>query len=321
MSTYRVLSCAGLVVLLNSNVVPVAAHDGPEQVIAAVTAAMQRRGPSPELFYRRGCERRVLGELESAESDFAAAVAADPTHFSAGVELARVRLAIGREAAAREAIIAAEPFAESEAEKAICHMVRCQISRSAEKLAAALRECEAACRLLPDEAEWILLRSRLQAELERHTARIRDLTSAQARSFNAAVAIELVEAKIDAGHYAEILHEIEAQLAMSRLKASWLLRRARVLHGLGRDAEARSDLQAAVEELDLRLDPARPDAGLVIERGLAFALLGETALALDDFETTKKLGADGWALRRLERVLSTKPSTDHVPSRDLLSIE
>ncbi len=271
MNAYRFVSGAGLIFLSITSVVPVAAHDGPEQVIAAVTAAMIRRGPSSELFYRRGCERRVLGEMEAAEVDFAAAVAADPTHFSAGVELARIRLATGRVNAAHEAIIAAEPFAESEAEKAACHIVRCQISRSTEDLTAALQECEAACRLLPDEAEWILLRSRLQAELERHAERIRDLASAQARSFNAAVAIELVEAKIDAGRYLEILDEIETQLAMSRLRGSWLLRRARVLNGLGRDAEARSDLQSAVEEFDLRLDPSRPDLGLLIERGLALA--------------------------------------------------
>jgi len=314
MNAYRFVSSAALTFLFISSVVPVAAHDGPEQVIAAVTAAMRRRGPSSELFYRRGCERRVLGENAAAEADFAAAVAADPTHFSAGVELARIQLAIGRANAAREAIIAAEPFAESEAEKAACHMVRCQIARSTDDLTAALRECKAACRLFPDEAEWVLLRSRLQAELERHAERIRDLASTQAESFNAAVAIELIEAKIDAGSYLGVMNDIETQLAMSRLKGSWLLRRARVLNGLGRDEEARSDLQSAVEEFDLRLDPARPDVGLLIERGLALALLSETAPALSDFEAAKKHGADRWALRRLERVLNANPRTGHVPS-------
>lgn len=304
---FRGIACVSLAAAVVTAFAPALAHDGPEQVIAALTGTIQRRGPSPELLYRRACEFRVLGRLEPAEADLAAAVALDPTHFAAGLELARMRAALGRSDEARVAIEAAEPFASSAAEKAACRMVRCGLARSAGDLEEAAAECDAACRLVPGEAEWVLLRSRLQGELGRHDERVRDLAAAGERNPSAAIAVELIEARIDAARYAEVLPAIEAELAASGWRASWLLRRARALNGLGREGEARDDLRAAVEEVDGRLDPGRPDAGLLAERGLALALLGEVEAARGDLEAARAHGAGSQAVKRIERCLSTGP--------------
>src|SRR5690606_16164487 len=110
---------------------------------------------------------------------------------------------------------------------------------------AALAECDAACRLVPSQTEWMLVRDRLQAELGRHVERVRDLTAAAQMNPSAAISIALIEAKIDAGQNADVLPEIESQLASSRWRASWLLRRGRVLLALGRVEEATRDLRLA----------------------------------------------------------------------------
>ena len=152
MSVRRYIHRLAIASSLAAASVPAIGHDGPEQVIAALTTAIERRGPSPELLYRRACERRVLGDLKAAEADLSAAVASDPTHFSAGLELARVRTSLGRSEAALRAVDAAEPFAETDAQRAACRMVRCELARSRGDLAAALDECDAACRLVPEGA-------------------------------------------------------------------------------------------------------------------------------------------------------------------------
>jgi tetratricopeptide (TPR) repeat protein len=265
-------------------------HDGPEQVIAALTEAIERRGPSAELLFRRASERRVLGDLAAAEDDLVAAVDRDPAHFSAGLELARVRAARGKHAAASVALAATEPFAESAAEQAACRLLRCDLHRQAGDVERALAECDAACLLVPREAEWLLLRSRLQAALGRHHDRLRDLAAAGRANPSAAIAVELVEAQIDAGRYAEALAEIEPALDQSRWRASWLLRRA--------------DLRSAVDEIDARLDPAHPDVSLLAERGIALALLGETAAAREDLALAVAHGADAAMVRRLHATLA-----------------
>jgi SWI/SNF-related matrix-associated actin-dependent regulator 1 of chromatin subfamily A len=305
-SPSRAAAC--LAAALAAAFVPALAHEGPEVVIAALTRAMDRRGPSPELLYRRACEYRVQGDLAAAEADLTAAAAADPAHFDAALELARVRLARGRHRAAEDAIAAAEPFAESDAEKAACLMARSAAARAAGDPAAAAAACDAACRLCPGEAEWVLLRSRLQAALGRHGERVRDLAAAAERNPSAAVAVELVEAKIDARLFAEVLDEVEAGLAASRRRASWLLRRGRALAGLGRQAEAASDLRSAVDEIDGRLSPGRPDAALLAERALALALLGEDEAARADLAAAEAAGADTSMTRRVTRVLAAGSS-------------
>ncbi|HYV30346.1 MAG TPA: hypothetical protein VEO53_04455, partial [Candidatus Binatia bacterium] len=94
-------------------------------------------------------------------------------------------------------------------------------------------------------------------------------------------------------------------LAETRWRSSWLIRRARVRLGCGEAAGGHADLLAAIGELNQRLlCGAHPDPGLLAERGLAFALLGDTSLAKRDLSAARKLGADRSALRPLELALA-----------------
>jgi hypothetical protein len=115
--------------------------------------------------------------------------------------------------------------------------------------------------------------------------------------------IEWMEALIDGGDFQEALEGIEPQLAASRLQSSWRIRRARALLGLERREEARRDLGLALEEIGGRLKPDQPDITLLVDRGMARALLGDATGAGNDLEAARNQGAEGWMLWRLQRVL------------------
>jgi tetratricopeptide (TPR) repeat protein len=155
--------------------------------------------------------------------------------------------------------------------------------------------------------EWLLQRSRLQADLGKHEDRIRALQAAGRENPSAVLDIELIEAQIDAGHSREVLPQIEAELADSRRKSSWLLRRARAWQQLGRTSEAKADLEAAVDEINERLHPTHPDPGLLADRGLAHALLGNRQEAQADLRAAKANHADAWTVAKLEQRLKSEP--------------
>ena len=83
---------------------------------------------------------------------------------------------------------------------------------------------------------------------------------------------------------------IETELADSRIKSSWLIRRARVQLGLGKKAEAERDLRDALKEIGGRLNPKVPDASLLLGKALAHELLGEKKDALRAYEMARDKG-------------------------------
>ena len=283
------------------------AHESPEHVVEELTLLMERRGVSAELLYRRACEYRVLGKLNRAVDDLMAAVSLNPGYLPAQLELSRVQLALGRVDDARSTIETASRLASAAAQQAAVHMIRCDIASATGQHKEALEECEHACRLVPSQVEWLLRRSRIQAELGEHKSRIAALEAARAQNASAVLGIELVEAKLDAGQADQVLAEIEAELADSRWQSSWLIRRARAWLLLDEKAKADADLDAAIAEINLRLNPRRPDVSLLADRGLAYALLGQMKEATADLEAAQQRTVDAESLNRLKKLVETRP--------------
>jgi hypothetical protein len=115
---------------------------------------------------------------------------------------------------------------------------------------------------------------------------------------------EWIDAMIDAGQYRQALDRIEPQLAEVRCQSSWLLRRARVRLGQGEISAAQRDLQTAITELNQRLGGLVPEPGLLADRSLAYALIGDAELSRRDLRAARKGGADETVLRRIEKILS-----------------
>jgi hypothetical protein len=98
-------------------------------------------------------------------------------------------------------------------------------------------------------------------------------------------------------------------LSESRWQSSWLIRRARARQKLGETAAAKKDLQAAIVEINTRLRPERPDVTLLVDRGLAHALLGNVRAAQADLAAARAASADRALLFRLTKALpATAPA-------------
>jgi len=74
----------------------------------------------------------------------------------------------------------------------------------------------------------------------------------------------------------------------------------------GDTVSAHQDLRVAISELNERLAGPMPEPSLLVDRGLAYALLGDAVLAERDLAAARKRGADGPLLRRAETVLAER---------------
>ena len=285
---------------------PAAAHDGPQHVIDELTLQMASSGQTAARLYQRACEYRTLGKLDRAERDLRQALARDPKHRAAQIELAQVLLAAGQHTAAIAVVDRALRQVATPSELPPLRMIRCDALLAAGEAQQALAECRLACRANPTEVEWLLRRSQLEAQLGLHIERIAELAAAVKQHASGVLHIEWIDALLDAGRAGEALAPIEVELADSRLQSSWLIRRARARQMLGKPAEAAADLRLAIAEINQRIYPARPDLSLVADRGLAHALAGEFSSAERDLHAAQARHAEPWMLWRLEGVLAVR---------------
>jgi len=280
------------------------AHDSPEHVIEWLTARIDTTGKRPDLLWRRATEYRALGRLAAAGSDLKQAIQLEPGFLPALTDLSRVQLAQGKRRQALHTINRALGLVREAPEQAPLRMIRAEIFSALGQFEPALAECESALQHSSGtELDWYLTRSQLQCRLGKFKEAVAGLQQGFAQTGSAVLEVESIDAMIEAGLCTEALQKIEPLLAECRWRSSWLIRRARVHLGLGAVARADDDLLEAIRELNQRLSGPHPDSGLLAERGLAFALLGDAPLAKRDLSAAKKFGADPWVLRRLELAL------------------
>jgi tetratricopeptide (TPR) repeat protein len=272
----------------------VLAHEGPEHEIEELTERMKVNGETAELLTERAVEFRVLGKLAEATKDLERAAALDPTSLPTRRELARVLFLDGKaDDALAEVARGLKLDAEEPVDTASLRVLRAEILRSKNDNKKALEDCEAALHLHKQNPEWFLLRSDLQRRLKAHKERLAGLDEGIAATGAGVLEIERVEALIDAGQPDAALTVIARELAESRIKSSWLIRRARALLALGKKTAAEIDLKDALEEISGRLNPKTPDAPLLLDKALAHELLGEKKDALRGYEEARDKGADG----------------------------
>ena len=270
------------------------AHEGPEHEIEELTARMKTNGETPGLLTERAVEYRVLGKLAEATKDLERAVAIDPASLPTRRELARVLFLDGKtDDALAEIGRALRIEAEEPADTASVRMLRAEILRSKKEDKKALEDCDAALRLFKENPEWYLLRSDIQRRLKEYKERLAGIEEGIAATGAGVLEIERVEAMIDAGQPDAALLIIARELQESRVKSSWLIRRARAQLALGKKAAAEADLKDALEEIAERLNPKTPDAPLLLDKALAHELLGERKDALRNYEAARDKGADG----------------------------
>ena len=279
------------------------AHDSPEHEIEALTAQMAVAGKSADLLARRATEWRALGELSKAANDLRAAILLSPRSTALLSELTKVLTLQGKLTDALKTVDFALEVAEHDADRAQLWMVRAEVHERAGRYEQALIDCVSAFDQGSPLPDWCLTRARLQTRCGKFSECAADLKIGHEKTGSAILEVEWIEAMIDAGQSREALARIEPHLARARWRAGWLIRRARALIALGDQTRPKNDLRNALEELERRINPMRPDPTLIVERGLAFALMGSAQAAEEDFARAKELSGSTMAVLRLERAL------------------
>ena len=297
-----------------------AAHEGPEAEIAELTERMQVNGESANALAERAIEYRVLGKLAEATKDLERATLLAPKSIGLCRELARVQFLGGKGGDAIATITRGLTLkADEPADQAALRMLRAEILRSQNDDKKALEDCDAALRLHRQNPEWYLLRSDLQRRLKMPKERVAGLEDGIKATGAGVLEIERLEALLDAAQFAAALPVIETELADSRIKSSWLIRRARARLGLGKKAEAEDDLKAALKEIAGRLHPKTPDVPLLLDKALALDLLGEKKDALRTYEEARSKGAAESVKEKIKAIQdagTTLPAATPAPSPD-----
>ncbi|HTI69958.1 MAG TPA: tetratricopeptide repeat protein [Candidatus Limnocylindria bacterium] len=288
-------------------VVPLAmAHAGPEHDIEELTDRLAKEGESADLYLQRAIEYQVLGKYSEATRDLEQAMRFDRRNPAIQRELGRTYFAAGKTNEALDTVTRAIGAKPADLDHAALLVVRAEILRARKRYEKAADDVDLAVHLSPGNVEWYLFRSQLQAHLKQTKERIAGLDEAIKETGSGVLETERVEALLDDGQFEPAMATIEKELEESRWKASWLLRRARVLISQGKKDEAKADLKKAAVEIELRLNVNTPDPSLLADRGLARELLGDKAGARKDYEDARDKGiTEEWVLERL-RVLKDK---------------
>jgi tetratricopeptide (TPR) repeat protein len=265
-----------------------------------LSAKLAKRPDDVELLSRRATEYRALGMDAKAEVDLRRVLVKDPESVADTESLARVLWAQGKPDEALTFVKRAVASATAGRERAAGLILQSEWELARGNSDEAMAACQKAFREDPHGmVDWYLLRSRIQEGMGRFAERVAGLRAGHQRLGSVVLRNAWVDASLDAGMFANIEPLIEEQLAKSRLKSSWLIRRGRLRVGMASEQAAHEDLKAAIVELDRRIHPERPDAALLIDRGWARVLLGDVRAARRDLALARKHGGDPWEIGRL----------------------
>jgi tetratricopeptide (TPR) repeat protein len=278
-------------------------HDGPEHEIEELTERIKKEGESADLLIQRAIEYNVLGKAAEAAKDLERALDFDAYSITAQRELSRTYFSLGKTNEALDTVDRALKRPSAGPDRGSLLIVRAEILRARSDNQKAFEAADRAIREHPDNVEWYLLRSQLHVRLKLKKERIKGLEDGIQETGSGVLEREWVDALIDDGQYARSLEKIEIELKSSRLQSSWLIRRAKVRLAAGQKAEAKQDLDAAMAEINHRLNATSPDPSLLADRGLAHELLGHREDAKKDYEQARDKGlADDWVRDRLRAI-------------------
>lgn len=310
MTERRYMKTPRCAVLLAALVMRLAADPGHEIRIEDLNKQITENPAQPDLYFQRSNNYREINRVADARADLEKCLSLQKGFLPADRELARLDEQDGHRKEAIErlekAIAAAPPDAAFHLPG--CYSLLAELhlkgDRNEDALAAAAKGISLTKELTID---LYLLRAEAQRRLGKHDDRVLDLAGATKRLKSFVLRIAWIEALIDAGRSAEVLPEIQKEIDTSRYKASWLIRRARVLLHDGKNQDASADLETALVEVDSRIRPELPDLSLVCDRALIWALQGKRDEAAKELAEAKKRGADTWMTRVLESVLRDSP--------------
>ncbi len=302
-----------------ANVFP---HEGPEHEIEELTEEIRKLGESADLLTERAIEYRVLGKYSEASRDLERATRLDPGSIHAYREWSRVLFLSGKIQEAIDTVSRALALkVEDAVELGGLHATRAEFLRAKNDYKKALDDCQLAIKAHQQNPEWYLLRSDLHDRLGMTKERVVGIEEGIKETGSGVLEIERVEALIRDQQFEPALEKIESELKSSRMLSSWLIRRARVRHGMGKKAEAHDDLRVALAEIANRLNLTTPDVPLLLDKALAHELLGEKPEARRCYELARDHGAEDIVKEKLKELkgpagtLANDPKDDKVEGK------
>lgn len=316
MNAWKLLQrLAGLMAVIHLNVQALA-HEGPEHEIAELTAEIAK-GETADLYLQRAIEYRVINKQTEAAHDLELAIRLAPELIFAHRELGRVYFALGKTNEALDTITHALKIkTEEPTETASLHIARADILKARGELKKALEDCEKAIKLHPENVDWYMSRSDLHERLKQPKERLEGVAAGIKATGSWVLEVEYVEALLDDKQFDAALKKIEPELQASRIQSSWLTRRARAKLGLGQKAEAKADLEAALEEMRTRLNPNSPDVNLLTERAQAYELLEDRELARHSYEQARDAGAEEWVKEKIKALKAEEDAEKEGKTKD-----
>jgi len=283
--------------------VPAWGHHSVEETIRELTQKISK-SPTPELFFKRAIEYRALRKSAECESDLRDALRLAPDHYSSKMALARLLMKSGKYDEARTSARELLKSASARPHQIEVRFLSAELEEAQGDRQAALKICENMQREFPDHDETIDL---FHAYLLIKGGKASDAAGLLLRSYRRTHGVVLrnswIDASLLAGEIEPVWPVIQSELAESRFKAAWLIRRARVAQLQGADPQMHKDLDLALVELKSRIKPDRPDLTLISDRGLALAMKGDLDLARQDLALLKKSGFPARSFLFLEQLL------------------
>jgi tetratricopeptide (TPR) repeat protein len=282
------------------------AHDGPEHEVEELTERIKQEGESADLLLQRAIEYQVMRKPAEAVKDLQRALHFEPDSPAIQRELGRAYFSTGKTNEALKVVTRGLEGSVEGADRASLLMVRAEILRPRKEYEKALDDTNEAIREHPNNVEWYLTRSELQYILKLPKERVAGLEQGIKITGSGVLQAAWIDALIDDKRFPEAMAKIEAEMTASRLQSSWLLRRARIFLATEKKEAAKTDLEAALKELNRRISSSAPDGSLLADRGLAHELLGDKDNARKDYTAARDKGvADEWLRERI-RVLGRK---------------
>lgn len=279
------------------------AHDGPEHEIEELTERITKEGESADLLLQRAIEYQVMRKPAEAVKDLERALNFEPDSPAIQRELGRAYFSTGKTNEALRIVTRGLEGTVEGADRASLLMVRAEIFRPRKEYQLALDDANEAIEQHPNNVEWYLERSQLQSVLKLAKERVAGLEQGIKETGSGVLLREWIDALIEDGRHGEALEKIEAELNTSRLQSSWLILRAKVLLATDQKAAAKKDLEAALKELNVRMSSAAPDPSLLVDRGLAYDLLGDKENARKDYVQARDKGVtDEWVRERIRAI-------------------
>ncbi|MFT6238571.1 MAG: tetratricopeptide (TPR) repeat protein [Akkermansiaceae bacterium] len=260
-------------------------HNDVSETIEALSAQIAKV-PTADLYHQRATEFLALRESAHAIEDLRTALQLEPKNRPVKISLIRA-LKKSDEAL----LIAYQLLAAADSPPAALApaYLAANIHHLRHENEDALTLCTQLQELFPSHSTEIdLLHAEILLDLRQPAKAATILKKSWQRTNSIVLRNNWIDTSLTAGQTHEVLPLINQEVASSRFRSSWLIRRARAALIHDDQKQARSDLQAALTELTGRIRPDQPDLTLIADRGLALALFGRTNAARADHERLKK---------------------------------